>query len=104
MDYSTLTDARARGELGAARAANRAGEGWKIAALAAVEAYCIAHPGETFMAEQIREWATHVPPPPDGRAWGHVMQAARRYGIIEAAGYAPAVSSNGSPKVLWRRA
>lgn len=59
-----------------------------------------------FLAEEIKEIAERdgVPKPPDGRAWGQVMRNLRRAGIIRHLGYAPAKSSNLSPKCLWGRA
>lgn len=56
--------------------------------------------------EQLRAWATSkgLPLAPDERAWGAVTRAAIRQGVIEpTGGYAPARSSNGSPKRLYRR-
>lgn len=59
-----------------------------------------------FLAEQVRLFAHDqgLPSPPDGRAWGAVFQRAAKAGHIVRLGYAPAKSSNLSPKVLWGRA
>jgi hypothetical protein len=55
-----------------------------------------------LLAENVRNWASDkLPDPPDGRAWGAVMQRARRAGYIRKVGYREAQSSNLSPKVLW---
>lgn len=57
-----------------------------------------------FMSEQAREYAeaNGLPAPSDKRAWGGVAQRALREGIVERIGYAPANSSNRSPKCLYR--
>ena len=58
----------------------------------------------TFLAEDIaaRLEQRHVTTP-DKRALGHVIRECQRRGWITSAGYAPARSSHGSPKVRWRR-
>lgn len=57
-----------------------------------------------FTVEQARALnGSDLPPPPDGRAWGAVTRRALVLGYIEpTGGYAPAASSNGSPKRLYR--
>lgn len=92
----------ARGHEGAELAAARAGEDWKDAAYFALCGYAATN-GE-FTIEDVRESVRDLPPPPDGRAWGQVATRARRAGVIVPAGYRPTKASNGSPKVLWRRA
>lgn len=62
--------------------------------------------GDVYTVEQMREWAKAkgLPDSPDARSWGAVTRAAIRQGVIEpTGGYAPARSSNGSPKRLYRR-
>lgn len=61
---------------------------------------------ETFLIEDVHEYAIQcgLPAPVDGRAWGAATRLAAKRGYIVKAGYAPAKSSNLSPKVLWRRA
>jgi len=59
--------------------------------------------GSPFTVEVVRtqgmiEW------PPDDRAWGHATRLAVKRGWIKKVGYAPAASSNGSPKCLWAKA
>ena len=92
----------ARRDLGVSRsasAARRNAPGWEDAAVAAVREFAITH--DAFIAEDVREtFAT--PADVDRRAWGAVMQRAVREGIVRADGYAPANSSNRSPKVRWR--
>jgi hypothetical protein len=58
-----------------------------------------------FLTEEARFYAeSHgLQSPPDGRAWGHVAKSAQRRGVVVSAGFAAAKSSNGSPKVLWRK-
>ena len=94
--------AELRRELGIERSsssAKRASPTWWPGALAAVRAYASSH--ELFLAEDVR--ATDLAPREvDKRAWGSVMRAACREGIVEHAGFAPANSSNRGPKNLWR--
>lgn len=58
-----------------------------------------------FLAEDVRAYAHAggLPGPPDGRAWGAVIRRAAKAGHIVKVGYAPAKTSNLSPKVLWGR-
>lgn len=110
-----LVRARRQADAGASRAvahAERVQADWQARATQMVARFAGAkaaynHPDhEPWLAEEARAYAERegVPPPPDGRAWGAVMQACRRAGLIVPCGYAPAVSSNGSPKTMWKRA
>lgn len=109
MNQLSLTFARARRDHGIQQAGDHAGERWRKSARGYLLEYIARHPrsqfpdGVTFLAEDIREYAeAHgFDRPPDGRAWGVVFQSAAREGLIRKAGYAPARSSNLSPKVLW---
>lgn len=58
-----------------------------------------------FLAEAFRVYAkqNHVPDPPDARAWGGVMTAAKREKLIESCGAERALTSNLSYKVLWKK-
>lgn len=62
--------------------------------------------GQPFLLEDAREWAERggFPQPPDRRAWGHIALAMKRAGHITPCGYAPARTSRGGPKTLWRLA
>lgn len=56
-----------------------------------------------FTIEQARLECMPTPEGADARSWGHVTRLAVRMGWIEpTGGYAPAASSNGSPKRLYR--
>lgn len=106
---SGLLAARAAGDAGSTRAgehADRQSAAWSARAAAGVLAFARLAGGAWLLEDarqsrQVRDLA--LPDPPDGRAWGHVVRLLVRAGQIEAAGYAAARSSNGSPKVLWRR-
>jgi hypothetical protein len=93
-----------RRDLGMARAADRADRaepGWTETALDLLRAFIAAHPAP-FLAEEFRAWAAgHLADPPDARAFGAVMTAAKKLGLVEFVGYAPANSSNRSPKCRW---
>jgi hypothetical protein len=92
--------ARERAELGMARAATRAEvirPGWHVATLAAVRKHAEQH--EFFLAEDVH---IDVPASADPRAVGAIFREAVREGCIVADGYAPANSSNRSPKTRWK--
>lgn len=95
-----LFAATRRGHAGAEIAAARAEAsrpGWESAALEQVRAF--AKRRERFTTEEI---GLTIPASADPRASGNIMRLARVQGWIEADGYAPTVSSHGSPKVRWR--
>lgn len=97
--FAGLEAAQARGELGAARAAEKADRldgGWRGQAMEAIRAFARTH--ERFLAEDVR---LEIPAGADPRAAGAIFQAAKRAGLIRPDGFAPACSSNGSPKVRW---
>ena len=87
---------------GIQRAADHAGDMWQKYARGYLMEYLSTNPGP-FLGEQLRWFAEDrgLPFPPDGRAWGTVLQSAARAGLIRKVGYAPAKSSNLSPKVQW---
>ena len=104
MMQADLFAARERGKTGSRRAserADRAVEGWTERAAYAIGEY--ARFGGPFLIEDVSKtemiWA-----PPDPRAWGHATRLAVKRGWIKKVGYAPAASSNGSPKCLWAKA
>lgn len=76
---------------------------WSSHALVKLLEYAAMH--DIFMVEDVRVYAEvkGLPAPPDGRAWGAVVQRAAKSGQIIKLGYAPARSSNLSPKVQWGR-
>lgn len=96
---------RIRADDGIERASEHAkqvSQDWQTKAVGYVRLFALCEPA--FLAEDVREMAERdgFDAPPDGRAWGAVMRQAAREGIVVSAGYAPANSSNGSPKVKWR--
>lgn len=103
----TKAEARERAETGmqlATEKADRDEPGWSDLAYLALEKYCLAHPWKHFLAEDVREWAEKrgmVPAPENAKAWGSVMVRAKKEGLIDNRGYAPANSSNRSPKTQW---
>jgi hypothetical protein len=78
---------------------------WIKKALELMKQYLSKRRGAPFMADDFVLWMKYrIEDPPDPRAWGHVMRAAKRKGLIKGIGYAPSKSSNGSPKVQWQAA
>jgi hypothetical protein len=99
---SLQTVAEARRDIGLARVEMSAGMPWVERAAGLVRAYALKH--GKFLVEDVRaaaaEWEM-IEDPPNAKAWGAAVQLARRRGWVNACGYAPANSSNRSPKVLW---
>lgn len=101
--------ARARRDDGAQRAADHADRvepgppPWSESAYEFLKA-CAAVLERPFLAEEIVALArtAGVASPTDSRSWGAVFQRAARARLIEKVGYAPAATSNCSPKVQWR--
>lgn len=103
-------DAENRRDTGMALAVDKADrdqDGWSEDALFALERYLLAHPDGKFLAEDVRAWSEHmgfVEAPENARAWGAVFRKAANLKMIRKVGYAPSMSSNLSPKCLWRAA
>lgn len=78
--------------------------GWMVDAARAV-VFFAGRQSAPWLVEQARRDAEQrgLSAPPDKRAWGAVIQALKRRGLIAMAGYAPSASSNGSPKCLWQQ-
>lgn len=98
-----------RRDLGIARARQRAerecGDQWTHDAAVYLRDYARHTFGEPFLLEDAREASRpRLTQPQNGKAWGAAVQLACRQGWIQKAGYAPARSSNGSPKCLWKTA
>lgn len=103
----TRAEARERADTGMQLATDKADRdqaGWSDLAYLALEKFCLAHPWKHFLTEDVREWVEKhgmVPAPENAKAWGSVMARAKREKLISSKGYAPARSSNLSPKVQW---
>lgn len=110
MQNQTLEQAQEAGKQGALVAAKHADAeiaDWATdAAILFVDYARDVMKGQPFLTEDAREWAEKggFPPPPDRRAWGFISMSMHRAGHVTQCGYAPARTSNGSPKVLWRAA
>jgi hypothetical protein len=103
MNQLDLLSPVAAGHARAAKAAahaERVDTSWGERALGYVRLHALVNP--YFRTEQVRLMAEAdgFDPPPDKRAWGHVMKRAERAGIIAAAGYETDLF--GSPKTRWR--
>lgn len=94
--------AEAKRDIGLARCEQSAGVPWIDRAAELVVRYARKH--DRFLVEDVRAAAAAhamIEPPPNLKAWGAAVQRARSLGAVRACGYAPANSSNRSPKVLW---
>lgn len=102
MDRAQAEGRRDLGIERSRRGADAASPNWGRAALVFVRRYATLN--SRFLTEDLREWAhaNGYPRPPSAKAWGSVMLMAAREKIIVADGYAPANSSNRSPKVRWK--
>ena len=96
-----------KAEAGIQRAADRAerlDEGWICAAAEDLRRFFAGRHGARATIDQARRHCRPVPDGADGRAWGCVTRRAQRLGYIERVPgvYAPADSSNGSPKPVYQ--
>lgn len=105
IDFTAAERRRDEGIQRAAEHADNESPGWTDVALLYLKQFLVNTSGP-FLAEDVvaaaKVWG--LIEPPDGRAWGHVMRRAAKLGLVVKAGYAPAKTSNCSPKVLWRKA
>ena len=78
-------------------------DGWKERALEFITLY----PGNKFMAEDIREYAYSkgLPRPPSERAWGSVISAAKKRGLITHCGYGQVTNPDAhkTPASIWAK-
>lgn len=105
---AAMAAAKERAALGMSRAARRAARvsiGYVEVALQAVKRYAASNPGE-WTTEQMRSvLEPDLPPVPEARVWGYIVVQAIKAGYMERVPrkFAPAASSNGCPKPLWKR-
>jgi len=83
--------------------AERVENGWKDAALM----FIMMYPGNTFMVEEVRRYAYNngLPKPPHERAWGKVINEAKKKRFVKHLRYA-AVSNpkaHKTPASVWGR-
>jgi hypothetical protein len=85
-------------------AALSAGATWKLRALDVLREYLGRIGSEQFTAERLVAFANgrDFQPPPDARAWGAVLLAAKRAKLVERTGSFDR-DRFGSPKSVWRR-
>lgn len=83
--------------------ADRVVPGWKDSALKFVRSF----PSDEFMTEQVREYAyaLGLPKPPNERAWGAVIMAAKKLGLIVFARFEQVGNprAHRTPASVWRR-
>lgn len=97
------TRRRDRGIKASAQHAERSAPGWRDQALEQLKRYLKTRKQAPFLTEDFVLWIRfRIKDPPDGRAWGNVMRAAAARKLVKKIGYAPAETSNFSPKVQWQ--
>lgn len=110
QEFFVLPSSRIRAEHQRDSGIKRAGDhadqvepAWKDRAAEMIREYALIN--DRFLIEDVLHYARQrwLTEPPDARAWGAATKRAKALGYIEACGYAPANTSNRSPKVLWRR-
>lgn len=103
------TQASAKAERGIRSSEEHAGKEWQDQAVAAARLFVRWHERRGkiwFTVEELRLWCQpRIDAAPDLRCWGAATRRLKAENVIEATGfYAPANSSNRSPKPLYRRA
>ena len=103
VTYETAEAKRNAGMERAVEHADRVVESWSDEAYRYLQDFCRISEGERFIIEDARLWAAGqgFESPTDERAWGAVIRRAAANGMIRKVGYAPARSSNLSPKCQW---
>lgn len=94
--------ATARADDGVQRAGDHADSeepGWTDIAADEIREYAQQASGGFLIEDVVAN--SRAGTPPDGRAWGAATRKAVKAGWIVRIGYAPANSSNRSPKCLW---
>jgi hypothetical protein len=104
LDFEAARARRAAGMASAFEHAESDVPGWGAQCFQMLVAYA-AEQHHSFTIETFRAWAhaRGLPVPAESRAFGPVTQRAIRQGVIVRTGYAPAASSNGSPKPVYSR-
>lgn len=105
MNFNAAKAARDKGHAAGDACARKAGSEWVENAITSVRWYAGFTWPKDFTMEELRTSLIFLDAPPDARAWGSVTrQAVARGIIVRTGGYRAAVSSNGSPKPLYRKA
>lgn len=106
MQFAAAKAARDKGHAAGDAAARKAGSEWVEDTLSTLALKVRFYDHDTeFTMEEARNTLGSFLPVHDRRAWGPVTrQAVARGIIVRTGGYRAAVSSNGSPKPLYRKA
>lgn len=106
QDMARALERRDDGIASSAQHAEEVQPGWQEMAYGWLEWWVdsvAAYPSFTMEEFRTHPSIIEMDQPAELRAYGALTQRAIRHGLIEKVGYAPAVSSNGSPKALYRR-
>lgn len=106
IDFESARRLRDAGMKTAIDHADRISEHWSDRAYWIAEAYARLH--SEFTGEQLRSYASAVglELPPDGRAWGGVLNRLARSGLIRKGGYRNSTNplAHCRPVTVWRTA
>lgn len=106
IDFETARRLRDAGMQRAIEHADAVCEQWSDRAYSIAEAYARLH--SEFTGEQLRSYASAVglELPPDGRAWGGVLNRLARTGLIRKGGYRNSTNpmAHCRPVTVWRTA
>lgn len=102
LDFTSARNRREAGMQSSVEHANSDAPGWADRAFDALTQYA-KEQRAPFTIESFRWWAEArgLEHPPESRAYGGITQRAMKRGVIVRVGYAPAASSNGSPKATY---
>lgn len=107
MNVQNMADALRARDDGIASSAEHAeadAPGWQEMAMGWLRGWVYGAPDDPFTIEEFRLKMASIdaPQPPDLRSYGALTRRAIREKLIEPVGYAPAISSNLSPKRTYR--
>lgn len=107
LDFEAAETRRDDGITRAVAHAEANHKSWLERGVGLLRLYVVKQNGKNFLSEDFVVWLHHdypisFPKPPDARAYGGIIRSAARANMIERVGYAPAKTSNCSPKCVWR--
>ena len=103
LDFFKSEQLREYGITRAIENAGRKSDNWRDHALQ----FVVRFPKERFMTEEVRVWAHEngLPIPPSARAWGAVIRAAEKLGLVRRVGYGSVSNpkAHRTPASVWMK-